>query len=110
MNVNISLGYAEPKGRRPLHHRLIISQFRQGSRAGGIGQSIKVQNTANVALAKLKAQIMTHNVEVDIMDNISTEIVAGTRQNLLEPIDYSVVKVDRSDIIYPDAVQSHPLS
>jgi putative spermidine/putrescine transport system substrate-binding protein len=71
---------------------------------------IKVVTTGDMDLAKLKAQIMTSSVEVDMMDVIATEVTAASRANLLEQIDYSIVQVDKQDLLYPEAVQKDSLA
>lgn len=70
---------------------------------------IEVVTVGNTDLAKLKSQIMTGSVDVDLTDVIGTEVGAASAAGLLEPIDYSLVKTDKSDLIYPDAVRKDSL-
>ncbi|MBL8703680.1 MAG: ABC transporter substrate-binding protein [Rhodospirillales bacterium] len=53
---------------------------------------IKVIMASGVDLAKLKAQVMTKNVEWDMMTMSSGLAVGAEREGLLEKVDYSVVK------------------
>jgi putative spermidine/putrescine transport system substrate-binding protein len=70
---------------------------------------IKVLTTGQIDLAKLKAQIMTSTVEVDMMDVVATEVAAASRGGLLQPIDYGIVQVDKSAVLYPDAIRNDSL-
>ena len=53
-------------------------------------------------IAKLKAQVMTGNVEWDVIDLIGSQVIAADRTGVLEKLDYSVI--DASDM----AVQTSP--
>ena len=66
---------------------------------------IEVLVTSPAELGKLKAQVMTNTVEWDIVEPLTSEIQTAANDGLLEPIDYSVVKVP--ELIYPEAKQPY---
>lgn len=66
---------------------------------------IEVLVTTPAELGKLKAQVMTNNVEWDIVEPLTSEVLTAANDGLLEPIDYSVVKVP--ELIYPEAKQKY---
>jgi putative spermidine/putrescine transport system substrate-binding protein len=53
---------------------------------------IKVIVVSGPDLAKLKAQVVTGNIEWDVLTFDGVSAVGAERQGLLEPIDYSIVK------------------
>lgn len=74
-----------------VYEKLMCAQFTKDT-------GVKVIMASGVDLAKLKAQVMTKNVEWDLMTMSSGLAVGAEREGLLEKIDYSVVK-------YPDSIQ-----
>jgi len=66
----------------------------------------KVIAASGPDIAKLKAQVMTGNVEWDVVDFIGSQAIAADREGVLEKIDYSVV--DDSDMYVPKEEASFP--
>lgn len=71
---------------------------------------IEVIQTGHADLAKIKAQVMTGNVEWDVIELLPTETLTASGEGLLQPIDYSVVKLDTADLLYPQAKQTNSVS
>jgi putative spermidine/putrescine transport system substrate-binding protein len=68
---------------------------------------IEVQLTGAADMAKLKAQVMTGSVEWDVLDILPTEVATASHEGLLEPVDYGIVEIDESDLVYPQAKQQY---
>ncbi|MGE5202990.1 MAG: ABC transporter substrate-binding protein [Acidobacteriota bacterium] len=66
----------------------------------------KVVAASGPDIAKLKAQVMTGNVEWDVIDFIGSQAIAADRAGVLEKIDYSVV--DDTDMFVPKEEASFP--
>lgn len=69
---------------------------------------IEVVLTGAADLAKLKAEVMSGNVEWDMAELLPTEVLTATHEGLLAPIDYNVVHVD--ELLYPQAKQTYSVS
>ncbi|MCC6471872.1 MAG: ABC transporter substrate-binding protein [Alphaproteobacteria bacterium] len=67
------------------YEKLMVAEFTKDT-------GVKVIMSSGPDLAKLKAQVMTKNVEWDIMTMSSGLAVGAEREGLLEKVDYSVVK------------------
>ncbi|WP_210250803.1 ABC transporter substrate-binding protein [Bradyrhizobium hipponense] len=59
-------------------------------------------------LAKVKAQVMTNNVQWDVFDATGVQIITGSRDGFWEPIDPTLFKTD--DLIRPLTKYSVPYS
>jgi putative spermidine/putrescine transport system substrate-binding protein len=55
----------------------------------------------NADLAKLKAQVDMKSVQWDVFDSVGSQITAGSREGMWEPVDKGII--DRSDLISPGA-------
>lgn len=55
---------------------------------------VKVTETAAEGVAKLKAMVESGNVEWDVVDLGPQEVQLATQENLLEPIDWTVIPKD----------------
>lgn len=71
---------------------------------------IQVITTGAVDLAKLKAQVQAQRVEWDILSLQPSEVLTARDEKLVDPIDYSIVKVTESDFIFPEAKGTHWVS
>jgi putative spermidine/putrescine transport system substrate-binding protein len=69
---------------------------------------IEVIMTGAADLAKLKAEVMSGDVEWDIAELLPTEVLTATHEGLLQPIDYSVIQVE--ELLYPQAKQTYSVS
>jgi putative spermidine/putrescine transport system substrate-binding protein len=67
---------------------------------------IKVVAANGPDVAKLKAQVMTGNMEWDVIDFIGSQVTAAYREGLLEKLDYSVI--DASDMTVPAEPGGYP--
>ncbi|MEO8858265.1 MAG: extracellular solute-binding protein [Burkholderiaceae bacterium] len=54
----------------------------------------KVQQGVNQALAPLKIQVMSKNVQWDLVELAGGDFLTGLRDDLFEPIDTNIVKMD----------------
>lgn len=72
---------------------------------------IKVVTTGAVELAKMKAQVLTGRPsEWDLVSLQPAEVLTAMQDGLVEPIDYSIVKVTEADFVYPEAKRTHWVS
>lgn len=55
---------------------------------------IAVRQSANQALAPLKIQVISKNVQWDLVELAGGDFLTGLRDDLFEPIDTSIVKLD----------------
>src|SRR5215469_743993 len=60
---------------------------------------IKVELVAGTDLAKVKAQVMSKNVEWDVIDGGGSFMAAGAKDNLWEPLDNKIL--DTSNLLVP---------
>lgn len=65
---------------------------------------IKIVPTSPPRLPKLKAMVESGNVEWDVVVLLDSWVERASKDNLLEPIDYS--NIDKSDL-FPDAVSKY---
>ena len=71
----------------------------------GKAQNVTVKEAEyNGEYGKLKAAVQSGSVSFDVVDVESSALVRGKKENLFEPIDYSVI--DKSNLI-PAAVDEH---
>jgi putative spermidine/putrescine transport system substrate-binding protein len=56
---------------------------------------LSVQQGVNTDLAQVKIQVLSKNVQWDLVELAGGEFLAGLRENLFEPIDTSIVKLDK---------------
>lgn len=58
---------------------------------------IQVINASGPDVAKLKAQVMTGNIEWDVVNTIGSQAASAALEGLFEPLDYSII--DASDVL-----------
>lgn len=56
---------------------------------------LAVQQGVNEALAAVKSEVQTKNLEWDLVELAGGDFLAGLRDNLYEPLDTSIVKLDK---------------
>src|SRR5436190_15491661 len=56
---------------------------------------LTVQQGVNQALAPVKIQVMSKNVQWDLVELAGGDFLTGLREELFEPIDTSIVKLDK---------------
>src|SRR4029077_3871640 len=56
---------------------------------------LTVQQGVNEALAAVKIQVQTRNVQWDLVELAGGDFLAGLNDNLYEPLDTSIVKLDK---------------
>jgi putative spermidine/putrescine transport system substrate-binding protein len=56
---------------------------------------VKVEQGINTKLAPIKIQVLSDNVQWDIAELAGGDFLAGVREDLFEPIDTSIVKLDK---------------
>jgi putative spermidine/putrescine transport system substrate-binding protein len=56
---------------------------------------IKVEQGINTKLAPIKIQVMSNNVQWDLAELAGGDFLAGVREDLFEPVDTSIVKLDK---------------
>jgi putative spermidine/putrescine transport system substrate-binding protein len=66
---------------------------------------IEVTQTGIADLAKLKAQVISGSVEWDLIETTQTEVLTANNEGLIQPIDYSIVKMEPDRLVYPQARQ-----
>ena len=57
---------------------------------------LTVQQSVNEALAAVKIQVQSKNVQWDLVELAGGDFLAGMRDNLFEPLDTSIVKLDKA--------------
>ena len=67
---------------------------------------IKVVTASGPDIAKMKAQVMTGNVEWDVVNLIGSQAIAADRAGVLQKLDYSLI--DTSDMFIPRQEASFP--
>ncbi len=65
---------------------------------------IKVVEATGISLAKIKAMVMTQNVEWDLFECVPSEYYVLSQQNMLEKIDYSLLDKTIMDQMDPKAL------
>ena len=68
---------------------------------------IRIRTVAPVSYAKLKAQVRSGSYEWDITAMNQAELLRADREQLLEPVDWSVLKKDK---LFPNAVYASGLA
>lgn len=71
---------------------------------------IEVVQTGAADLAKVKASVMAGRPEWDILSLAPSQAVSAVQEELLEPIDYSIITATEDDVVYPDAIKKHWVS
>lgn len=71
---------------------------------------ITVIQTEPADLARLKAQVSSKTVEWDVVEPFSSQVGAVINEGLLQKIDYSIVKVDRGDLLYDRVASEYTIS
>lgn len=56
---------------------------------------LTVQQGVSEALAAVKIQVQSKNVQFDLVELAGDDFLAGMRDNLFEPMDTSIVKLDK---------------
>jgi putative spermidine/putrescine transport system substrate-binding protein len=68
---------------------------------------IKVVEVTGMTLPKIRAMVMAKNVEVDVLELVSTEMNTLTRQDSLEKIDYKALDQATIEQLYKGSVQPY---
>jgi putative spermidine/putrescine transport system substrate-binding protein len=68
---------------------------------------IKIVEASGVALAKVKAMVMTRNVDVDIVEIVPSEFLVAAQQGLLERIDRSSIEKKTLAELYPETIDDY---
>lgn len=56
---------------------------------------MKVEQGINTKLAPIKIQVLSNNVQWDLCELAGGDFLAGVREDLFEPVDTSIVKLDK---------------
>ena len=68
---------------------------------------VTVQQGVSEALAAVKIQVQAKNVQFDLVELAGGDFLAGMRDNLFEPVDLSIVKLDKTPAFakHPNGIQ-----